>query len=100
MNILPDAAVIYIATDMFLRCRRTHVALLAGATLALILAVFAQSDAVLAQAVPPSPPASARSAAALKQYCGTCHNERLKPAGFVNHPPGLAQLGAGHETEE
>src|SRR5688572_13426447 len=100
MNILPDAAVIYIATDMFLRCRRTHVALLAGATLALILAVFAQSDAVLAQAVPPSPPASARSAAALKQYCVTCHNERLKTAGFVIDPAGLANVGAGAEHWE
>jgi len=85
---------------MFLRCRRTHVALLAGATLALILAVFAQSDAVLAQAVPPSPPASARSAAALKQYCVTCHNERLKTAGFVIDPAGLANVGAGAEHWE
>src|SRR5687768_3344168 len=100
INILQDAAVIYIATYMFPRRRRTHVALLASAATALILAIFAQSGKVMAQAPPQAQVASARSAAALKQYCVTCHNERLKTAGFVIDPAGLTNVGASAEHWE
>ena len=85
---------------MFLRCRRTHIALLAGAAIPLVLAVFAPSDALLAQTPPAAPVAAARSAAALTQYCVTCHNERLKTAGFVIDPAALANVGASAEHWE
>jgi mono/diheme cytochrome c family protein len=90
---------------MFPRCRRTHVAPLAGAAIGLILAVFAQSDAVRAQSAQVAAPAGSgaaatRSAAALKQYCVTCHNERLKTAGLVIDPATLTDVAAGAEHWE
>jgi hypothetical protein len=39
-------------------------------------------------------------AALLNQYCVTCHNERLKTAGLVLNPSGLAHIPAGAETWE
>jgi mono/diheme cytochrome c family protein len=44
--------------------------------------------------------AAASSATALDQYCVTCHNTRLKTAGFVIDPAGLADVGAGAEAWE
>jgi hypothetical protein len=85
---------------MFLTGRPTPVALLAGAAIALILAVSTHSDRVAAQAASTPaavavPAPSARSAAALQQYCVTCHNERLKTAGFVIDPAGLTNPSTG-----
>ena len=85
---------------MFSRCRRTPVALLASAAATLILAVIARSDGVQAQAAPVPQPASARTEAVLKQYCVTCHNERLETAGFVIDLAGLANVGTGAEHWE
>jgi mono/diheme cytochrome c family protein len=71
---------------------------LAAAAFLAVLAV--RSDGVVAQA--PAAPSAARaaSAAALKQYCVTCHNERAKTAGFVIDPGQLADVGAHAEAWE
>jgi hypothetical protein len=54
------------------------------------IAAFGQSDAS----------ASAPSAAVFNRYCVTCHNARLKTAGFVLDTSGLAHPGANAETWE
>src|SRR5918993_752513 len=46
------------------------------------------------------PPALSSSAAALKQYCVTCHSERLKSGNFVIDPGGLGDVGAAGDRWE
>jgi len=56
-----------------------------------------------AAAVPPAAPAvtaAASSTAVLKQYCATCHNERLKSGGLVIDPAGLDNVSAGADRWE
>jgi mono/diheme cytochrome c family protein len=72
----------------------------AAATGALILAGFARSGAVTAQAPAPVPASRATASAALTQYCVTCHNERLKTGGLAIDPGGLADVGAGADVWE
>jgi mono/diheme cytochrome c family protein len=53
--------------------------------------------------VPSAPPAVAEatsSSAVLKQYCATCHNERLKSGGFVIDPAGVTNVSAGADQWE
>ena len=72
-----------------------------AAASALLLALFARSDGVVAQAPAPVPAAqSATAAAALNRYCASCHNERLKTGGFVLDPAHIADVGAHAETFE
>ena len=76
----------------------------------LLLAVLARSDGAIAQApaagaaVPATQAAaganSAPAAAALNRYCVTCHNERLKTAGFVLDPATLTDVGAHADSWE
>src|SRR5688572_31824475 len=70
----------------------------------LLLAILARSDGAIAQApaAAPAPGAVARTAAAaaLNRYCVTCHNERLKTAGFVLDPSTLADVGAHADSWE
>src|SRR6187397_805295 len=40
------------------------------------------------------------STAVLKQYCTTCHNERLKSGGFVIDPADVANVGSGADRRE
>jgi mono/diheme cytochrome c family protein len=73
-----------------------HYVLLA-ATGVLILTGLWRADSVVAQA-PPAP--ATASAAMLKQYCVTCHNERLKSGGFVIDPAAVTNVGVGADRWE
>ena len=44
--------------------------------------------------------AATSSAAVLKQYCATCHNERLKSGGFVIDPAAVTNVAAGADRWE
>src|SRR5262245_63340644 len=55
-------------------------------------------EPVVAQAPPVRTPRA--EAAVFTQYCVTCHNARLKTAGFVLDPAGLTDVNAGAETWE
>jgi cytochrome c553 len=55
----------------------------------------AQAPSAQAQSAP-----AAASAAVLKQYCATCHNERLKSGGLVIDPAGVANVTAGADHWE
>ena len=48
----------------------------------------------------PQPAPAAASAAVLKQYCVTCHNERLKTGGVVIDPADVANVGSGADRWE
>src|SRR5688572_5184597 len=48
----------------------------------------------------PAVTAAASSTAVLKQYCATCHNERLKSGGLVIDPAGVTNVGAGADQWE
>jgi len=63
----------------------------------LILTALWRADTVVAQA---QPAPAAASAAVLKQYCATCHNERLKSGGLVIDPAAVANVGAGADHWE
>jgi mono/diheme cytochrome c family protein len=73
--------------------------LLGFAVLSLAVAVAAtpRAQAPAAQAQPAS---ALAAAAVLKQYCATCHNERLKSGGLVIDPPAVANVSAGAESWE
>ena len=47
-----------------------------------------------------APDARAETQAAIAKYCTTCHNERLKTAGLVLDPMGVARAGDQSETWE
>jgi mono/diheme cytochrome c family protein len=74
-----------------------HYVLLA-ATGVLILAGVWRADTVAAQA--PAAPAAGASAAVLKQYCVTCHNERVKSGGLVIDVAGTTNVGPGADGWE
>ena len=46
------------------------------------------------------PDARAETQAAIAKYCTTCHSERLKTAGLVLDPTGVARPGDHSETWE
>src|SRR5215208_2825041 len=48
----------------------------------------------------PAVSAAASSTAILKQYCATCHNERLKSGGLVIDPAGVDNVTAGADHWE
>jgi hypothetical protein len=60
------------------------------------------SSAASSQAPPTAqrPAPSSSHEAVLTRYCVTCHNTRLKTAGFVIDPAGLADVGADAEAWE
>ncbi len=76
--------------------RRWSAAGLALTGLGLALLGGASTGSVRAQAQAPA----ASAEATLRQYCVTCHNERLKTAGLVLDPTGVARPGAQAETWE
>src|SRR5688572_7418031 len=47
-----------------------------------------------------APDARAETQAAIAKYCTTCHSERLKTAGLVLDPTGVARPGDQSETWE
>jgi len=77
-----------------------HYVLLAAAAGVLTLTGLWRADTVVAQAPAPSATAASSSAALLKQYCATCHNERLKSGGLVIDPAAVATIGAGADHWE
>src|SRR5687768_14223930 len=77
-------------------------AVLSFAVAAAVARPGAQAPAAPAQraAAPAQPAPAAASAAVLKQYCATCHNDRLKSGGLVIDPAAMANVGAGAERWE
>jgi mono/diheme cytochrome c family protein len=74
--------------------------LLGFAVLGLAMAVAtARPGAQAPSAQAPSAPAEA-SAAVLKQYCATCHSERLKSGGLVIDPAGVLNAGSSADHWE
>ena len=72
-----------------------------GAAAVFLFGIAAFRTAPLTAQAPAAPPAAAAaSAAALKQYCVTCHNERLKSGGFVIDPATLTNIGASADRWE
>ncbi len=78
---------------------RPRVAIGAAALFLLATAAF-RTGPVTAQTPAATQAAAAASAAALKQYCVTCHNERLKSGGFVIDPALLTDVGASADGWE
>jgi hypothetical protein len=82
---------------------RTPIAV-AGVVWLLVLTGVIRNTAAVAQApgvaAPQMSPAATASAAVLKQYCATCHNERLKTGAFVIDPTGLTNVSAGADAWE
>ena len=58
-----------------------------------------QAAPAVTQAAPAVPAATA-SAAVLKQYCATCHSERLKSGGLVIDPADVTNVSAGADRWE
>ena len=79
-----------------------HVLLLAGGVALLLATGFWRAEPVVAQAPPAAPAATAAttSAAVLKQYCATCHSDRVKAGGLVIDPAGVVAVGAGADQWE
>src|SRR5262245_1757460 len=69
--------------------------LLAACVLAFLVALAAAPRAQTPAANPATAPAATASAAVLKQYCATCHNDRAKAGGLVIDPAAVANVGAG-----
>src|SRR5687767_4420163 len=61
---------------------------------------FAQSAAAPSAPRPASAAAPADEAALLKQYCVTCHNQRVKTGGLALDGVDIANVGAHAETWE
>jgi mono/diheme cytochrome c family protein len=68
----------------------------------LVMTGIWRAEPVVAQAAPAAPaaPAATASAAVLKQYCATCHNDRTKAGGLVIDPAAVANVGAGADRWE
>src|ERR1041385_6834631 len=66
-----------------------------------VRAAAAQSPRQHAAPASPSPSANASSQGALmKEYCGTCHNDRLKVGGFSLENVDVSRVGANPELWE
>src|SRR5688500_1986583 len=74
-----------------------HVLLIAA--LALLATGVWRAD-VRTQTPATSSNAATSSAAVLKQYCATCHNERLKSGGFVIDPAAVTNVSAAADRWE
>src|SRR5688572_13204684 len=66
----------------------------------LLIALFARSDGAIAQAPAGASASAATAATMLNRYCVSCHNDRLKTAGFVIDPAALADVGPHAESWE
>src|SRR6188474_3418807 len=67
---------------------------------ALVLTGWWRAEPVVAQAPAPAATAATASAAVLKQYCATCHNDRTKAGGLVIDPAAVANVGASADQWE
>src|SRR5688500_2546722 len=70
------------------------------AALSFAIALATARPVAQAPAAPPAVTAVSSSAAVLKQYCATCHSERLKSGGFVIDPADVGNVGAGADRWE
>jgi mono/diheme cytochrome c family protein len=70
------------------------------AALSFAIALATARPVAQAPAAPPAAAAVSSSAAVLKQYCATCHSERLKSGGFVIDPADVGNVGAGADRWE
>src|SRR5687767_5760110 len=78
----------------------TYRGLLGCALLGLAIALATARTGAQAPAVPAQAAPAAASAAVLKQYCATCHNERLKSGGFVIDPAAVTNVSAAADRWE
>src|SRR5688572_11542788 len=69
--------------------------LLGVAALSFVVAIATARPGAQAPGSQTPPAAAAASAAVLKQYCATCHNERLKSGGLIIDPAAVTNVGAG-----
>jgi len=74
--------------------------LLRCAVLSFAVALATATPGAQSPAALPQPAPAAASATLLKQYCVTCHNERLKTGGFVIDPADVANVGSGADRWE
>ena len=74
--------------------------LLSVAVLGFVGAVATARPVAQAPAVLPNAAAATSSAAVLKQYCVTCHNERLKSGGLVIDPADVTSVGTNADRWE
>ena len=74
--------------------------LLGVAALSFVVAVATARPGAQAPGSQTPPAAAAASAAVLKQYCSTCHNERLKSGGLIIDPAAVDNVGAGADHWE
>ena len=74
--------------------------LLRCAVLSFAVALATATPGAQSPAALPQPTPAAASATVLKQYCVTCHNERLKTGGFVIDPADVANVGSGADRWE
>jgi mono/diheme cytochrome c family protein len=74
--------------------------LLACAVLICAIAVATARAGAQGPSAQAQPAPAAASTVVLKQYCATCHNERLKSGGFVIDPAAVANVSAGADGWE
>jgi mono/diheme cytochrome c family protein len=74
--------------------------LLSVTAIGFALAVAAERPVAQAPAASPNVAAATSSAAVLKQYCATCHSERLKSGGLVIDPADVNNVGANADRWE
>src|SRR5688572_3970345 len=74
--------------------------LLGVAALSFVVAIATARPGAQAPGSQTPPAAAAASAAVLKQYCATCHNERLKSGGLIIDPAAVDNVGAGADRWE
>ena len=70
------------------------------AVLSFAIAVATARPGAQVPAGPPAVTEATSSAAVLKQYCTTCHNERLRSGGFVIDPADVTNVSAGADQWE
>src|SRR6187200_1333977 len=74
--------------------------LLGVAALSFVVAVAPARPVAQVPAAPPAVTEATSSTAVLKQYCATCHNERLKSGGLVIDPAAVDNVSAGADRWE
>ena len=70
------------------------------AVLSFAIAVATARPGAQVPAGPPAVTEATSSTAVLKQYCTTCHNERLRSGGFVIDPADVTNVSAGADQWE
>ena len=74
--------------------------LLSVAVLSFAIAVATARPMAQAPATSAAATAATSSTAVLKQYCATCHSDRVKAGGLVLDPAAVANVGAGADRWE